>query len=214
MRRRSAGGATVGVIPAPAGALDVMAMLAERSASSLRPGDLAQGGEDAVYLVLCVVVDGADAQRAAVLLQAEALHQVEGVVVAVPDEDAAGAEQLGEVARAAALHGEHDGGDAARQVLGAGEAVDADAGDLLQAGDEARGESALVLLNGGHGGVQVEPAAGHAGEALAIAVGVGAAELGEVLQRAEEAGDALVVLRASLPLAGRLVVRGADLVGF
>lgn len=55
-----------------------------------------QGGEQAVYFVCGVVVHEADAQDAAVLLDAKALGKIQGVEIAIPDEDAAVAEERGD----------------------------------------------------------------------------------------------------------------------
>src|SRR5258707_5372733 len=58
--------------------------------------EFAEGGEEAVDFFGGVVVDEADAKHAALRFDAEAFAEIEGVVVAVPGENAAFAEERGD----------------------------------------------------------------------------------------------------------------------
>jgi hypothetical protein len=71
-----------------------------------------------VHFLFGVVVDKADAQEAAILFDPEALSEIEGVVVAVPGEDAAFAESLREFRGMMALDPDSEGRAALRNACG------------------------------------------------------------------------------------------------
>src|SRR5258708_36192301 len=60
----------------------------------LRAGELTQPGQQTVYFSRGVVMHEADAEETTAFLDAEALGQVQRVVISIPGEDAAVAEKL------------------------------------------------------------------------------------------------------------------------
>ena len=104
--------------------------------------------QEAVYFARRVVVNQADALRS---LQPQATHGLECVVVAGPRRDAPLAQASGDRLRPVSFHQEGDSRHAVVEGGGVGDSVDAEAGDLQEAADQAGGERLLVLTDTGHG---------------------------------------------------------------
>ena len=124
----------------------------------------------------------------------------------VPDVDPA-ARQLGRrLQRVLIAHADGERGRALVETVLVGDAPQADAPDLGHATEESRGQHALVgadRAEAGHDRVAPFRAGG---------VAVGASDVGEVVDRGDHAGEALVVLGPRLPALGSLVGRRAQLV--
>src|SRR6185369_9896387 len=96
----------------------------------------AERGQEAVDFIRGVVVDQADAEEAAFVLDAEALGEIQGVVVAVPGEDAAIAQKFGDIGGMVIADAHGNRGAAVVETLRIGNAVEAQPGNGQQAGDE------------------------------------------------------------------------------
>ncbi len=164
--------------------------------------------QEAVDLGGGVVVQEPGADRAAAPLQAEAFHDVEGVVVAVPGEDPRLAERLGDRVGRLALDSEAQRRGALPHPRRVGDPVEPQLGQVGHTIEEAQGERGLVSLDAREGVVEPCPPACSWGR-----VGAGA-EAGEVVDRRDHPGEALVGLGAGLEaVPGRGLGGGADLVG-
>ena len=97
-------------------------------------------------------MDDADAEEAAFFFDAEAFGEVEGVVVAVPGEDAAVAEMLGDVDGLVVTETERNRGAAIAEALGIANTEKLKAGDGEQAVDELREQRHFVLARDFVGG--------------------------------------------------------------
>src|ERR1017187_306269 len=153
-----------------------------------------------------VVVRQTDPQHASALLHAQALGQVDGVVVAVPGEDAALAKTFGHFAGRVAFHANGDGGRALVELRRIGNAVKRESRNGEQPTDKLRGQFALVLLEDFIS----------RNDRLAAGVDLGAvmaSDLGDVVDGGGHSGHALVVLRTGLPAIGQLLAAHAQLVG-
>src|SRR5258708_29801183 len=103
-----------------------------RGHAKLSRGEFAEGGEEAVDFFGGVVVDQADPQHAALRFDAEAFAEIEGVVVAVPGENAALAEEGGDGGGMVIADAQGKRGAAFGGALRIGDAVNVRAGDGLQ----------------------------------------------------------------------------------
>src|SRR5690242_14410544 len=101
-----------------------------RARQNKRSGDCTQLSLDAIHFFFRVVVDEADAKEPPVLLYAQALGEVEGVVVAVPGEDAALAKLLRQLGGMMALHANCERRAALMDACGIGDSVEAEPGDF------------------------------------------------------------------------------------
>ncbi len=115
-------------------------------------GEGAEGSEEAVHFIGGVVVNEADAEEAAGLFDAEAFGEIEGVVVAVPGEDAAIAEECSGFKGRMIGKADADGGDAFGEARGVGDAEEAQAGDFEEAANHVGREGHFVLADGAVGG--------------------------------------------------------------
>src|SRR5690348_14703407 len=93
-----------------------------------------------------------DAQQAAGFLHAEALGQIQGIVVAVPSKDAAIAEKFGAFERRASGEAHSDGRNAFGEARWIRNAVETQAGNGEQAANHLGGEVHFVFAHGAMGG--------------------------------------------------------------
>src|SRR5882724_4768242 len=126
-----------------------------RGHAKLSRSEFAEGGEEAVDFFGGVVVDEADAKHAALGFDAEAFAEIEGVVVAVPGEDAAFAEEGGDGGGMVIAEAQGEGGATFGGALRVGNAIDARAGNGLQPGDQPPDDFGFVgdgrVISGGEG---------------------------------------------------------------
>ncbi len=92
----------------------------------------------------------ADADHPARLGEAEAPHQLDGVVVAIPDADAARGKMLGHGARAVVIDRERDGGHALVDPPRIGDAANPEPGHGGQRAEQRADQAALVLADRHH----------------------------------------------------------------
>jgi len=107
-------------------------------------GEFAEGGEEAVDFLGSVVVHEADAEHAALGFDTEAFAEIEGVVVAVPGEDAAFAEERGDGGGMVIADAQGKRGAAFGGALRIRDSVNVHAGDGFQTFDEAPDNSRFV----------------------------------------------------------------------
>src|ERR1700675_3955403 len=106
-------------------------------------GEFAEGGEEAVDFLGSVVVHEADAEHAALGFDTEAFAEIEGVVVAVPGEDAAFAEECGDGGGMVIADAQRKRGAAFGGALRVGDAKKTGAGVAVQAFEGPRDYSVL-----------------------------------------------------------------------
>ena len=111
-----------------------------RSLGASAPGDrtptslaeLAERVQHPIHLVRRVVMTEADAHRTARLEQSEADHDLAGVVVAVPDEDAAGSERLRGFGRMFVAYSDRERGGPLTDAIAVGDAPQRTEGRLAR----------------------------------------------------------------------------------
>src|SRR4029077_1447288 len=170
----------------------------------------------------------ADAEEAAGFLHVQMLGQVEGVVVAVPGEEATFAELDGECERRVVgivvQHAHCEGGAAVVEALGISDAIDLESWNLLQARDDSLQQRALVfvdqLIRSFDGCSSFAYLKCHSPGERGIAIlrkprkeGRSAADVGDVFDTGGDSGNALVVERAPLPAIGNCIRVGTYFVG-
>src|SRR5438270_6885125 len=123
------------------------------------------------------------------------LSKVQGVVVAVPGEEAAIAEFGGEFERSVGVNSYGESGAALVEAGGVGDAVNLEVGNFLQAGHHAFQQSALVLVDSGVCGFDRLASFIHGlrrGSRWSSCAGVvcerAAAEIGDVLHASRDSG--------------------------
>src|SRR5579859_439182 len=186
--------------------------LSQRVERSTLPHELMKRRDQPIYLVSCVVVCQTDAQRPTALLQSQLLHEIQRVVVAVPREDAALAQALGQLTWSVAINRHGNGWHAARQINVTRETMDMDAGKRPQSREQTPRQVALVRLKRREGDVQIQPPPRHAGEEMPIFGHMCASQAGKVAEGAKQPRQAFMILCARLPFLRRLVRRGPHLI--
>src|SRR5260370_2771818 len=144
-------------------------------------------------------MDEADAEEAAELFDAEALAQVQRVVISVPGENAALTEKLRDFRGMVIADADRHRGAALVETAGIADAEEAKLGNGEQAVDQAREQGSFVLMCYAIRGKQSASAIGCDGI-------VAAAELSEVIDCCANAGDQLLDLRAGFPSVGERIV--------
>ena len=141
-------------------------------------------------------------------LQAEQLDQAVGVEVAVPGEEAAGAERAAGLAGLEPVERERDGGRARAALRRPVERDAGDAGELLA---QPLRQRLLVGLAGQHAGDdRPAPALQAGGQAVVHHRHVALAEVGDEVDGRGRPGHALVVQRAGLPHVRRVGLLGGQ----
>src|SRR5229473_715046 len=131
--------------------------------SSLLGHIFTQRREQAVYFVGGVVMDEADAQDAAVLLDAEALGEIQRVEISVPGENAALAEKRCNFRGVVAAQPERQRRAALIKLFLVGNAEDAYPRNCLQLRDQSGEQFGFVSVRGAVGRLQRFAAVLHAG---------------------------------------------------
>src|SRR5260370_11465932 len=144
-------------------------------------------------------MDEADAEEAAELFDAEALAQVQRVVISVPGENAALTEKLRDFRGMVIADADRHRGAALVETAGIADAEEAKLGNREQAVDQAREQGSFVLMCYAIRGKQ-------GASAIGCARVVAAAELSEVIDCCANAGDQLLDLRAGFPSVGERIV--------
>src|SRR5579864_4871163 len=93
----------------------------------------------------------ADAEEPAGFLDVEVLREVEGIVVAVPCEEAAVAKLGGEFQRRVAFNSDGEGSAALVEASGVGDAVDLQAANVFEAVHHSFEQRTFMLMNRGIG---------------------------------------------------------------
>jgi hypothetical protein len=152
-------------------------------------------------------VDDADTEEAAFLFDAEAFGEIEGVVVAVPREDAAVAEMFGDVDWLVIAEAERNRGAAIAEALGIANTEKLKARDGEQAVDELREQRHFVVARDFVGGEERAAAIFRCGGWIGAA-----ADFGDVVDGGVDTGDEFLNLRAGFPSIGCVVVGGTHFV--
>ena len=160
-------------------------------------------------------MDGADADHAAGLQQAHALHDRQRVIVPVPDVHALVAERLRDLFRVPALDGEGHGRDALVQSVHVRDAVDPGPGHGLDGMDQRPGKLVLIFPNDRGCLFEGQPPAGVTcilpqGRLFASKL---ISQPFKIFQCPEHACNAFMVLRAGLEFIRQLIRSRANLVG-
>src|SRR5438552_5921656 len=151
-------------------------------ASSVFLCKLCQSREQPVHFFAGVVMHEADSQDAAVLLDAEALGEIQCVEISVPGENSALAKEGRDFRRLVVTQAERQRGAALVKALCFGDAEDAHPRNGLQARDQASDQCALVLMCGAIRCLQRFAAAFHARVAVP-------AQLSEVIHGCANSSD-------------------------
>src|SRR5207302_1779186 len=149
-----------------------------------------------------VVVGDADPQGAARVHELQPRDQLGRVMVAVSRKDLVPRQPARDGLRSMGRPGQRHGWHPVLELRRCRDPVDRDAGNLLQAIDQASHEGPLVVADAIHGQFQRRPE--HP---------VSAADRRQVLEGAQQTREAFVVLCSRLPAARHLVGRRPDLVG-
>src|SRR6185503_16642426 len=118
----------------------------------------AQAFDHAVDFVRGVVMDQADAEKSAVSLDAEALCEVQCIVVAIPSENAAVAKFSGQVRGVMIFYADREGGAPGGNAPGIGDSVEVQTGNFCESRKHSQRKFAFVRLNGAVGRAQQVPA--------------------------------------------------------
>lgn len=156
-----------------------------------------------------------DAHHAAFVFQAKALGDIDGVVVAVPNVDVLGGELFSHGVRMHVSNAEGEGGDAFIEAANVRVAKDAETRNRFECGKKCASQLKFVGMDGGHGLLESQTASAVA--LLTQLTRIFAAEFPakpfKIFDRAEDARDAFVILRAGFKLAGQFIGRRAHFVG-